>query len=52
MLINDIVVEQEDAIANHVLQYYENLYQAGVCTQNNLIEEVIPSLVTNDQNYF
>lgn len=51
MVINDVVVEQEDIISDHVLEYYENLYQQRETIQNSLINEVIPSLVSNVQNH-
>lgn len=50
MVINCTVVEQEDVISDHVINYYENLYQVGESLENDLIEEVIPSLVTDLQN--
>lgn len=50
IFINDVVVEQEDLIAEHVVRYYENLYEEGSLMDNILIDSIVEPMVIDNQN--
>lgn len=45
-----MLAEYEDKIIDHVVSFYENLYNVGNYVDNELIEENIPRSVTEAQN--
>ncbi|XP_019432511.1 PREDICTED: uncharacterized protein LOC109339510 [Lupinus angustifolius] len=47
----DVLLTDHDVIASHVLDYYTNIFASpNFVTPNNLIQEVIPSLVNEADN--
>ncbi|MCH80720.1 DUF4283 domain protein, partial [Trifolium medium] len=47
----DIVLTEPTEIANHIVNYYQNLFSSNnVLQENNLIEDVIPHLVDDQVN--
>lgn len=47
----DLILDDNDAIAIHVLRYYSSLYaSSNDCIPNDLISSVVPSLVSSDDN--
>lgn len=47
----DIVLDKATDIENHILSYYMNLFASGnSCQSNSLVNEVIPTLVTTQDN--
>ncbi|GAU50883.1 hypothetical protein TSUD_411120 [Trifolium subterraneum] len=49
--IDDNIITEPDIIANHVVNHFQNLFSSdNVSLDNGLIEEVIPSLITEDIN--
>lgn len=50
MMIDGTVVEDQDLIADHVVSYYKNMYRQSSTRDNDLINETILSLVTEEHN--
>lgn len=50
MLIDGTLIEDEKIIANHVCDYYLNLYKEGNVIDNQAIPERVEPLVTKNQN--
>lgn len=47
----ELIIDDHDGIAQHVLNFYTNLYVSpNNCVPNDLINRVVPSLVTNAEN--
>lgn len=47
----DFILDDQSAIENHVLDFYSNLYATDKnCLRNNLIQQIIPSFVSEDNN--
>lgn len=49
--VGNLILKKQDEIEQHVLSYYEGLFATdNNCVSNGLIDAVIPSLVTNEDN--
>lgn len=47
----DSILDNQVDIENHVLSYYESLYASdNNCTDSNFVDNVIPKLVTSEDN--
>lgn len=47
----ELIIDDHDGIAQHVLNFYTNLYASpNNCVPNDLISRVVPSLVTDAEN--
>ncbi|XP_019438892.1 PREDICTED: uncharacterized protein LOC109344584 [Lupinus angustifolius] len=49
---NEVILSDQEEIANHALNYFVDLFASpNVTSANSLIADVIPSIVSDDENY-
>lgn len=47
----DVLIDDADAMVDHVIEYFSGLYTTNNdCSPNNLIEQVVPYLVSEEDN--
>lgn len=45
------ILDNAEAIENHVLHYFSSLYASeNICVDNDLVDNLIPSMVSNEDN--